>query len=322
MIIENFNSIIIEKITENIPYNLKIVNYLMDILGLGREAAYRRIRGQIPFTLDEVIKLSVDLNFSVDEIIKENHKNINTTNNADSSVEEIIKEMYLYFNQLAMNHVNADNNEIIIAQNRIFILALFKYKELLRFVYYKWMHQRREVSMDYKFSEVVIPETITSVAEEYLKISASLENVSVIIDSQMYMNMIKEIQYYYKRKLITEEEIEILKISLLEHLKKEEEILRTNYSSSGRKYDCYLCDFLVAPLCLYSMYDGIEESDFWIYPPQYIKINDPQISASLKEWLNSLKRYSTLITGANENVLSEFNSKQIDYITNMDKIMY
>lgn len=301
MIIENFNSIIIEKITENIPYNLKIVNYLMDILGLGREAAYRRIRGQIPFTLDEVIKLSVDLNFSVDEIIK---------------------EMYLYFNQLAMNHVNADNNEIIIAQNRIFILALFKYKELLRFVYYKWMHQRREVSMDYKFSEVVIPETITSVAEEYLKISASLENVSVIIDSQMYMNMIKEIQYYYKRKLITEEEIEILKISLLEHLKKEEEILRTNYSSSGRKYDCYLCDFLVAPLCLYSMYDGIEESDFWIYPPQYIKINDPQISASLKEWLNSLKRYSTLITGANENVLSEFNSKQIDYITNMDKIMY
>lgn len=70
------------------------------------------------------------------------------------------------------------------------------------------------------------------------------------------------------------------------------------------------------------MYDDIEESNFWIYPPKSTRMNDPEICASHKEWLNSLKRYSTLITVANENVLAKFNSKQMDYINNMIKTMY
>ena len=41
----------------------------MDVLDIGKESAYRRLRGEKPFSMEEIYKLSLVLNFSLDEII-------------------------------------------------------------------------------------------------------------------------------------------------------------------------------------------------------------------------------------------------------------
>ena len=42
------------------------VDLLMDIVSIGKEAAYRRLRGEIPFTLEEAVSICSRLNVSLD----------------------------------------------------------------------------------------------------------------------------------------------------------------------------------------------------------------------------------------------------------------
>lgn len=46
---------LISRILISIPDNINPVLYLMDLLDLSRESAYRRIRGEIPFTFWEIL---------------------------------------------------------------------------------------------------------------------------------------------------------------------------------------------------------------------------------------------------------------------------
>ena len=47
----------------------KLVEVLMDVLSLGKEAVYRRLRGEVPYTFDDIMKISVRYTISLDEIV-------------------------------------------------------------------------------------------------------------------------------------------------------------------------------------------------------------------------------------------------------------
>ncbi len=58
----------------------------MDIISIGKEAVYRRLRGEVPFTFYEVSLLSQSLGISLDQIVGTNRAegavfNLNVSNN-------------------------------------------------------------------------------------------------------------------------------------------------------------------------------------------------------------------------------------------------
>lgn len=65
---KNINKALLSKILESIPEHISTVTYLMDFLDISQGAVYRRLKGEIPFSFDEIYKLSENLGFSVDEI--------------------------------------------------------------------------------------------------------------------------------------------------------------------------------------------------------------------------------------------------------------
>ena len=58
MITNELNTGLIEAIKEKIPANSNLANVLIDILFIGREAVYRRLRGEVPLTLTEAAIIS------------------------------------------------------------------------------------------------------------------------------------------------------------------------------------------------------------------------------------------------------------------------
>ena len=67
------NGIVNELITamkERIPKGQNLANSLADILYMGKEAVYRRLRGEVAFTIDEVALLSKKLGISIDQYIQ------------------------------------------------------------------------------------------------------------------------------------------------------------------------------------------------------------------------------------------------------------
>ena len=58
MMINELNTGLIEALKEKLPPKTNLANLLMDTLYIGREAIYRRLRGEVPFTLEEGVLVS------------------------------------------------------------------------------------------------------------------------------------------------------------------------------------------------------------------------------------------------------------------------
>ncbi|MCS2893990.1 hypothetical protein NXY11_04005 [Parabacteroides faecis] len=44
------NNGLIKAMREHLPEETNLANYIMDIISIGKEAVYRRLRGEVPFT--------------------------------------------------------------------------------------------------------------------------------------------------------------------------------------------------------------------------------------------------------------------------------
>lgn len=84
MIIDKLNIGLIEAIKKKIPSKGSIANLLMDILYIGKEAIYRRLRGEVPFTFAEAAIISRKLEISLDDIIGL-YFNDNSTSNRNTA---------------------------------------------------------------------------------------------------------------------------------------------------------------------------------------------------------------------------------------------
>lgn len=59
---------LIAAMKERIPRGINLANYLTDALCMcmGKEAVYRRLRGEVAFTFDEIAMISCKLGISID----------------------------------------------------------------------------------------------------------------------------------------------------------------------------------------------------------------------------------------------------------------
>ena len=58
------NTSLIEAVKEKLPLKENLANLLIDTLYIGKEAIYRRLRGEVPFTLEEAALISRKLGVS------------------------------------------------------------------------------------------------------------------------------------------------------------------------------------------------------------------------------------------------------------------
>ena len=63
----NINTDLIDAMKIYLPKGNNLANALMDILYLGKEATYRRLRGEVPFTFAEVATISQHMGIRSEE---------------------------------------------------------------------------------------------------------------------------------------------------------------------------------------------------------------------------------------------------------------
>lgn len=100
---------LIAAMKERIPRGINLANYLTDALCMGKEAVYRRLRGEVAFTFDEIAMISCKLGISIDQIIGNHQSNrvtfdLNLLHSPDplESYYEIIERYLRIFNYVKM----------------------------------------------------------------------------------------------------------------------------------------------------------------------------------------------------------------------------
>jgi len=319
------NRIVILKILESIPKQFKPVNYLMDSLGLSQISVYRRLKGEIPFTFEEIYKLSLDLDFSLDEITdsrREGRVFIDMTTNAafDSSNAFLeMLEQYYYKDTLLLKENS--NSKSTHAQNRVPVFISFYFEHLYKFFYYKWMHQFRKTSLNFCFSDMVIPPQIIEMQQKISSNRGNFGAQTYILNQDVYLNIIKEIQYYYKRKLITKDEFILFKNDLYKMVQDTEKYAQNGINEYNETISIYLSNFDIESNSIYAEAGDQTISFFYPYTINPMIVRNSKFCAIHKEWLDSLKKYSIFISQSNEALASDFFGKQYQYIENIDKII-
>jgi len=317
--------VFVKKILATIPSYIKPVDYLMEILKISRVSVYRRLNCLLPFTYDEIAILSSTLNISMDEILHlDAHDKVIFSFRIDRDLSphdiflKVLKDYY--HNILAEN--KAKDRRAIIAINSVLLIHVLGSKDMFRFFYYKWLHLSFSTSMIYYLEDVVIPDEILEYKDKIIRELKSLSNTTFILDRHTFLNTIKEIQYYYRRKLINKKELYLLKEEL-EHIIEyaQQHILKGTHM--GVTHYFFLSHLNIYSNSLYVEYADKFQSFFFEFGIHHIRTMNQGVCDVHKKWLESLKKISVLISTSNESAQMDFFSKQKKYLNNLinDKIL-
>ncbi|MDR3220238.1 MAG: hypothetical protein LBU22_14910 [Dysgonamonadaceae bacterium] len=319
----NFRKIIVEKLLEKIPPHIKPINYLMEVLDISKESMYRRLRGDISFTLEEMTKLSVELKFSLDELVrtgKEGHTFFNLSSMSFENPSDAFHTMLHMHYQCLENIINGENPESFITVNNIQPIFTVHFDQLFRFLYYRWMHQSQEASLKYHYSDIEVPKETAFLQQQLKGISRKIKNATFIFNANIFENLMQEIHYYYKRKLIDEETLQMLKKEMLDFVNLGEETARTGSLDPGTKINFYLSHFNIETNSYYHTYNNKSDSCFFLCSIEPVITSDSRICVKHRKKLSSLKKYSSLISQSNEILQARYFNQQRAYIENINNM--
>ena len=311
--VNDLNEVIVNTVLKNIPKNIKPVIYLMELLDISRESVYRRLRKDIPFSVDELTKLALTLNISLDEIIGGNKKErilldlgLRKPGNSLDSFSEMLYIYSFYINNL----IPAKNSNMFMALNSIFPLYTVYFPNLFKFQYFKWLVENQEDSKN-NFSSLTLPQELCVLQQKVAEEIKIICNSTLILTPNICLSTIKDIQYYYQRKLLNREDLESLKTDLLDFVNAAENVAKTGrYEGGNSQIDIYISIPYINSNTVYIEHGDVSEVHYWIYPYSPIIVRNSIISNIHKQWFVSMKKSSTLITQSNEILQVDFFDSQ------------
>jgi hypothetical protein len=212
--------------------------------------------------------------------------------------------------------IKCKNALSLMAINLIPSLFLVYFDNLFKFMYYRWTHQESESSLSYSFSNVTLPSGIIALKDKIKADFRRNDNNTFILDPNIFVNTMNCILYYYRRKLITVEELQLLKNELAELIDLMENIMQTGVFAPGARFYFYLASINIESNSSYVEYDNQATSHFLTFTMNPVAIHNSEICRIHKKHLESLQKYSTLITQSNEILQVKYITQQRKYIQN------
>ena len=314
------NKILVDVLQKHIPETKKLIAYLTDILDLNRESVYRRLRNEIPFTFEEICTIVPKLGISLDHIVEPCYKDSVLF---DFQMSRSTDPVNTYLEIMQMNQDllikvrEAKTAKVELVLNRLPYAYALKYENLAKFYYYKWFYHTQNVPSDFYFKDFVVPAKIKEIYNSYLENNIKLDcEITILADNNLFLSIIKDINYYVNRGLISDEEQSLFARELLQATDFMENITKVGVNKGGVNVNVYISAVDLEPSYVHIEYDNKSCVHYWTASAEILGSYDVEICRRQKEWIQSLKRYTTLITECNARQRIEYFDKQRFYIGN------
>ncbi len=309
---------LIDIIKQKTPQEINSVDLLINILPMSKEAAYRRLRGEIPFSLEEAVKITHKLNFSLDNIIFSNTRDFSKFSVSVSahnpsplrdyvSVIQKIKNAYIRFeSDEEAVYYNASN----VLPNSFFL----KYEQLTKFRIFKMMFQQMVGSYQQTFSEFELPEDVMVIQKECLYESEKIKT-NFIWDEHTFGSFVKNISYIKKLNLIDDFSLKLIKEELNSMMNEiEQASISGKFKSSGQDVYMYISPIIFDTSYSYLKGEKYQICSVGLYDLNYISSLEPDACAHCQRWIESLIRHSILVSRSGEMQRKAYFQKQKEYI--------
>jgi len=292
----------------------------MEKLDMSRTSAYRRLKGLIPFNYEEIAILADQMNFSIDELIHKDSRRKYIFEFEDFfnyNIEEIIYySLYEYYKQLCTNLKMKEVRTLEITNNLWFVYTLFS-DNLFKFYFYKYHQQYDISSLKKRMKDMEIPLNIVDMKKKITEVIINNHNVNnnittSILDRHIFFNTMNDIQYYYRRGLISDIELKLIAKDIDDLLNNIEKgtIEDRGY---GRDYQYFIGQRNMYSNSSSVTIDNKLYSLFYEHNLHPIICNDRRLCELHYAYLQSHKRQSILISSSNEKLQIGFFEKQHQY---------
>lgn len=276
-----------------------IVGVLSKIIPLGKDAIYRRLSGQVQFTLKEALDISKSLNISLDNIYTGTpvNKAVFNLNLISIDIPAInyadILESYL---QVFDKIKDSTNTRLSSAYNIMPYSFFLDHDHISKFHLYRWLYLVNSIDHWMTFSDFKMPAKIRKIEKRFSEANKVVKSSTFIIARDIFSNFAKDIALFYEMDLLDVHEKDRLKSNLLAILKYVEKVAATGYNNHGNKVTLYLANIDLDASYTYFESDGFEMAHFRVFSINGAESHNHEFCYQTKVWIDSLQNYATLIS--------------------------
>lgn len=309
-----FNDRFIDKVREKIPHRGKMSSSLSEMLMIEKEAVYRRLRREVPFTFSEVCRVSQVLGISLDDLAA-----VSTGKSRPFQLK-----LTEYWNPREIDYIMMEQAVGILDQmgcepdsegnfsgNQIPQMLYEPYEFLNRFHIFYWKYQYDGAERLAPFSDVKLTDRYADICRDYVAASKRIKSMSYIWDRSFISNLVDDIGFFGSIGLITPEEMLGLKSDLHKFIDDMEQLAaRGEWEDTGNKVW-----FFISNLHFDTNYTCFKSGNFNISLINTFTLNsaaslDGNTYDCMKSWIDSSKRVSTLISRSGEMQRIQFFARQ------------
>lgn len=320
---DQLNKEFISHIHKHAPAGANIPSLVADILDMGKESVYRRLRGEIHFTFNEIASIALKMGFSIDNIV-----GIKNTNQTLFGFPLLLKDkdpIDIYIHKIEQDialfkKINeCQSSKSYFAINRIPHVFSLSYRLLSKFRFYKYVYQVGTIPPTLTLSEFLFPKELLSLQKKVAYEMKHTKQMTLILDDNVFQSTVKEINYFYRRNLISDSDIEELRGELLDIVNSVESWATNGVNELGVEVAMFISYTDIGTTYTYLECEDIKISYVDIYSITALDSQNQYICHLQKKWMESLKKFSILISLSGEVQRFEYFNKQREVISFLGK---
>lgn len=297
---ENF----IKSLHEKIPNKKELVDIVSDILRIEKEPASRRLNGRVLFSVQEMGILADELGIVIDSLLHPNKKfqwmpfQLESPFSADSveDMGDILEQLLACMEEVTQKTVTLGSIFYMLP-----IELYVNHPHLMKFMFFKRGHYFVRTEEFNNFSDWALPEKFANLKKRVSKIKSKIENALYIWDESLIWKLVAEINYFHKLQVINTEDRDLIRDDLRAMLHQLEVCLRGKFrtgSAPNMNLDFYVSHINIGINSLYSFSEQKQMS--FVQTSFSFSHTDSSYENCLKikEWVDSFKKISVLISGS------------------------
>lgn len=307
----------IQALYEKYPKRSRLILALKDLLFIEREAVYRRLRKDVLFSIDEIVKIASEWHISLDKITGINSGKVpflmQPINYINPSEEELkflrqIIDSLNYFK-------NFPETEFMDICNKLPRQLLAGYKYLNQFYLFKWNYQYGEKKNVTPYSQTIVSEEKAKLDVDYYQAIKQVPNSNFILDRMIFDYLINDILYFHSIRLVSDKDKEFIKNDLYDLLDYMLEVAdKGYYPETKSKVNLYISQINVDTNYSYTFTPSANICFVHAFGKYEIYTFEPEMVGNFKTWMQLKKRTSIPISEVDERSRIDFFTKQMQLV--------
>lgn len=305
-----FHKYFIEAIKSKLPPNVLVASYISKMLNVGKEASYRRIRGVVDFSFNEVVTISEDLNIPLFHLTRNNHEYIPFTSylikdNAAEDYKVNLSKVTDDFSSI----IQEGNANVSFCYDSIPPELMFNYHSIMKMRWAKYISQYNETKSPILIDKVEIPRCVQTTFDRFNDVIKEFD-MTLIIGEQIFQPTFKEIKYFASLNYFSKEFLHKVEEELNHFINELISYSLTGKNQMDKRFEIYL--YHVYSTGSIVLAEGLNRKIAYLktYGTNYFSTEDATICQAQANWVQNMKKNSTYITQSGEVVSAAFFREQ------------